>query len=207
MANADSSVYLRRRLIALIALAALIAGIWAIPQLLANSGQEVLPVAEQTQSEEPISTEITDCAPGVVSVEAMIGRVVSTDAQGLQELETLQSFAAGTQPDIWYEITNNGLVDCTFNVGDRVTFFTISSGDQTYWSSRDCDRSNDKDLTTVLRANEPMLAIASVWERTYSSENGCDLAANSEVPGGGATYKIKVEVNGVISEDKRFILN
>jgi hypothetical protein len=27
------------------------------------------------------------------------------------------------------------------------------------------------------------------------------------VPGGGATYKLKAELNGVISEDVRFILN
>jgi hypothetical protein len=207
MANADASTFRRRRLIALGVLAALIAGIWGIPQLLANTGQEVLPVAEETQSAEPQSTEITECAPGVVSVVAIIGRVLSTDDSGKQEVESLNSFARGTQPHIWYEITNNGLVDCTFNVGDRATFFTITSGEQTYWSSRDCDRSADKDLYITLKANEPMVADADIWERTYSSENGCNLASNSEVPGGGATYKIKVEVNGVISEETRFLLN
>jgi hypothetical protein len=207
MANADASTFRRRRLIALGVLAALIAGVWGIPQLLANTGQEVLPVAEETQSAEPQSTEINECAPGVVSVVAMIGRVLSTDDSGKQEVEALNSFARGTQPHIWYEITNNGIVDCTFNVGDRVTFFTITSGEQTYWSSRDCDRSADKDLYITLKANEPMVADADIWERTYSSENGCNLASNSEVPGGGATYKIKVEVNGVISEETRFLLN
>jgi hypothetical protein len=207
MANADASTFRRRRLVALAVLAGLIAAIWGIPQLLANTGQDVLPVAEETQSEEPQSTEITECAPGVVSVVAMIGRVLSTDDSGKQEVEALNSFAGGTQPHIWYEITNNGLVDCTFNVGDRVTFFTITSGEQTYWSSRDCDRSADKDLYITLKANETMVADADIWERTYSSENGCNLASNSEVPGGGATYKIKVEVNGVISEETRFLLN
>lgn len=207
MANADASTFRRRRLIALGVLAGLIAAIWGIPQLLANTGKDVLPVAEETQSEEPQSTEITECAPGVVSVVAMIGRVLSTDDSGKQEVESLNSFARGTQPHIWYEITNNGLVDCTFNVGDRVTFFTITSGEQTYWSSRDCDRSEDKDLYITLKANETMVADADIWERTYSSENGCNLASNSEVPGGGATYKIKVEVNGVISEETRFLLN
>ena len=207
MANADASTFRRRRLIALGVLAALIAGIWGIPQLLANTGQEVLPVAEETQSAEPQSTEITECAPGVVSVVAMIGRVLSTADSGQQEVESHNSFARGTQPHIWYEITNNGLVDCTFNVGDRVTFFTITSGEQTYWSSRDCDRSADRDLYITLKANETMVADADIWERTYSSENGCNLASNSEVPGGGATYKIKVEVNGVISEETRFLLN
>ncbi|MEL0237798.1 MAG: hypothetical protein VW952_05405, partial [Aquiluna sp.] len=91
MANADASTFRRRRLIALGVLAALIAGVWGIPQLLANTGQEVLPVTEETQSAEPQSTEITECAPGVVSVVAMIGRVLSTDDSGKQEVESLNS--------------------------------------------------------------------------------------------------------------------
>jgi hypothetical protein len=50
-------------------------------------------------------------------------------------------------------------------------------------------------------------AVASPWEKSYSSENGCNPSGNDLVPTAGATYKIKVEVNGVISEEKRFILN
>ncbi|MEL0291578.1 MAG: hypothetical protein VW942_04325, partial [Aquiluna sp.] len=149
---------------------------------------------------------LTNCAPGVVSVEVMIGKLISSDGE-IQVVETFNSFAPETNPDIWYEITNNGLVDCKFNVGSRVTFFTITSGEQTYWSSRDCDRSNDTDRYVTLPSNSAEEAAASPWEKSYSSENGCSASANDLVPTGGATYKIKVEVNGVISEEKRFILN
>ena len=200
------SVYRTRRIGALVVLAALIAGIWGIPQLLANTGQEALPTAEVTETEEAIPAEITNCAPGVVSVEVMIGKLISGDGDS-QVVETFNSFAAGTNPDIWYEITNNGLVDCKFNVGSRVTFFTITSGEQTYWSSRDCDRSDDTDRYVTLGSNTPEEAAASPWEKSYSSENGCNPSGNDLVPTAGATYKIKVEVNGVISEEKRFILN
>ena len=205
MAN-DPGVYRKRRLGALAVLVALIAGIWGVPQLLANTGQEALATPEVTETEEVIPAEITNCAPGVVSVEVMIGKLVSSDGEN-QVVETFNSFASGTDPDIWYEITNNGLVDCKFNVGSRVTFFTITSGEQTYWSSRDCDRSNDTDRYVTLESNAPEEAAASPWERAYSSENGCSAGANDLVPTSGATYKIKVEVNGVISEEKRFILN
>jgi len=202
----DESVYRTRRIGALVVLAALIAGIWGVPQLLANTGQEVLPTPEVTETEEAIPAEITNCAPGVVSVEVMIGKLVSSD-EDTQVVETFNSFAANTNPDIWYEITNNGLVDCKFNVGSRVTFFTITSGEQTYWSSRDCDRSDDTDRYVTLESNAPEEAAASPWEKSYSSENGCNAGDNDLVPTAGATYKIKVEVNGVISEEKRFILN
>ena len=205
MAN-DPGVYRKRRLGALAVLVALIAGIWGVPQLLANTGQEALATPEVTETEEVIPAEITNCAPGVVSVEVMIGKLVSSDGEN-QVVETFNSFASGTDPDIWYEITNNGLVDCKFNVGSRVTFFTITSGEQTYWSSRDCDRSNDTDRYVTLESNAPEEAAASPWEKSYSSENGCSAGANDLVPTSGATYKIKVEVNGVISEEKRFILN
>lgn len=202
----DPSVYRKRRLGALALLAALITGIWGIPQLLANTGQDVIPATETTQTEEAIPAELTDCAPGVVSVEVMIGKLISGDGDS-QVVETFNSFAAGTNPDIWYEITNNGLVDCKFNVGSRVTFFTITSGEQTYWSSRDCDRSDDTDRYITLESNLAEEAVASGWEKSYSSENGCNPSGNDLVPTNGATYKIKVEVNGVISEEKRFILN
>ena len=202
----DESVYRKRRIGALVVLAALVAGIWGVPQLFANTGQEVLPSPEVTQTEEAAPAELTNCAPGVVSVEVMIGKLISSDGDS-QVVETFNSFAPETNPDIWYEITNNGLVDCKFNVGSRVTFFTITSGEQTYWSSRDCDRSNDTDRYVTLPSNSAEEAAASPWEKSYSSENGCSASANDLVPTGGATYKIKVEVNGVISEEKRFILN
>ncbi|PWL20872.1 MAG: hypothetical protein DCO81_04575 [Candidatus Aquiluna sp. XM-24bin5] len=202
----DESVYRKRRIGALVVLAALVAAIWGVPQLFANTGQEVLPTPEVTQTEEAAPAELTNCAPGVVSVEVMIGKLISSDGDS-QVVETFNSFAPETNPDIWYEITNNGLVDCKFNVGSRVTFFTITSGEQTYWSSRDCDRSNDTDRYVTLPSNSAEEAAASPWEKSYSSENGCSASANDLVPTGGATYKIKVEVNGVISEEKRFILN
>ena len=202
----DESVYRKRRIGALVVLAALVAGIWGIPQLFANTGQEVLPTPEVTETEDAVPAELTNCAPGVVTVEVMIGKLISSDGD-TQVVETFNSFAPETNPDIWYEITNNGLVDCKFNVGSRVTFFTITSGEQTYWSSRDCDRSNDTDRYVTLPSNSAEEAAASPWEKSYSSENGCSASANDLVPTGGATYKIKVEVNGVISEEKRFILN
>lgn len=207
MSQLDPSVYRKRRLTALGVLVILIVAIWGIPQLFANTGQEALPVPEETATVDATPVEVTDCAPGVVSVVAKIGNVLSDDGAGNQELESLNSFSPSATPYIWYEITNNGLVDCNFNVGARVTFFTISSGEQIYWTSRDCDRTGLQDLVVTLESNSPMISVASPWDKVYSSENGCNADGNSPVPTGGATFKVKAEVNGVISEDQRFILN
>lgn len=203
MANLDPVIIKRRRIGALVVLAVLVTLIWGIPQLFSGPGQNAVE-PEPTATEEAISAEITDCAPGVVKVEAMIGKF---DPEA-KVAETLNSFAGNSEPYIWYEVTNTGLVDCRFNVGSRVTFFTITSGEQTYYSSRDCDRSTDKDLTVLLQANVPLKAEPSIWERVYSSPEGCSVADGmQQVPTSGATYKIKAEVNGVISDEVRFILN
>ena len=177
--------------------------IWSVSQLVIGQGQAQVD-AEPTTAEEAITAEISDCAPGVVSLSAMIGTYDSASETG----ETLNNFAASATPYLWYEVTNTGLVDCRFNVGARGTFFTITSGEQTYYSSRDCDRTDSKDLTVLLQANVPLKAEPSAWDRVYSSSEGCSAAQGmQEVPGGGATYKLKAELNGVISEDVRFILN
>jgi hypothetical protein len=184
-------------------LAVLVIAIWLVSQLVIGQGQAQVDAAPE-ETEVAVSAEITDCAPGVVSLSAMIG----TFDQTTQVSETINNFSSDAIPYLWYEVTNTGLVDCRFNVGSRVTFFTITSGEQTYYSSRDCDRSDSKDLTVLLQANVPLKAEPSAWDRVYSSSEGCSAAQGMQsVPGGGATYKLKAELNGVISEDVRFILN
>ena len=196
----QQQIYARRRLLALIVIAIVSLFIWIGSSGILAGTPQATPTATETTTatESATTTEIASCAPGVVQVEVMIGN----------ETETLNTFAAGSLPSIWYSITNTGLEDCTFNVGARVTFYTITSGEQTYWSSRDCDRSADADAYVTLKSNQTLEAPKGTWDRVYSSETGCGADdGNSSVPAGGATYKIKAEVNGVISEDKSFILN
>lgn len=198
----QQQIYARRRGVLL--LAALIIGVWAwisFANPFGSSQPEVLAPASSESA--TVSTEATTtgeapvCQPGVVQVEVMIG----------SETETLNTFASDQTPQIWYSIVNTGLEDCKFNVGLRGTFFTITSGDQTYWSSKQCDRDGLTDSDIVLPSNQAFAAVRGPWDKVYSSENGCNAENNDSVPTGGATYKIKVEVNGVISEEKSFILN
>ena len=199
----QEQIFRRRRALAVIALALLVSLIWGIPQLFRGPASDVLVPDDSAQ---PIGN-VAECAPGVVSIEVMIGRIIETAADGTQNKETLNSFGVETLPALWHKITNNSQSDCSFNVGPRVTFFTISSGDQTFWSSKDCNREGLEDAIVNLAAGQTLEAKASEWERSYSSQNGCNLEGNDAVPAAGATYKVRVEVNGVLSEEKRFILN
>lgn len=189
----QQQIYARRRGALLLAL--LIIGIWAWisiakpfgsaePELVTSASTESATVSAETSA----SGDVPVCQPGVVQVEVMIGN----------ETDTLNTFSADQTPMIWYSIVNTGLEDCKFNVGLRGTFFTITSGDQTYWSSKQCDRDGLTDSDVVLPSNQAVAAQRAPWDKVYSSENGCNAEQNDPVPTGGATYKIKVEVNGVI---------
>ena len=198
MSQVNPSVYRRRRLFALVALALVISLIWGLPQLFAGSGQQETAEPTPTTTAEPTSAEIANCQPGVVEVEAFIGRA--------ENLEPLVNIPAGEPVYLWYEVVNTGLVDCIFDVGTYATFFTITSGDQVYFSSRDCDRSNDSKLSQILKANQPLQSAPSEWLKVYSSSDNQCGPENRSVPTGGAAFDLKVEVSGVVSEKKRFFL-
>ena len=197
----QQQIYARRR--GLVLLVLLVAAIWIAVSVNPFGSSQPEALAPASSESATVSTEATTageapvCQPGVVQVEVMIGN----------ETETLNTFASDQTPLMWYSIVNTGLEDCKFNVGLRGTFFTITSGDQTYWSSKQCDRDGLVDSDIVLPSNQAFAAVRGPWDKVYSSENGCNAENNDSVPTGGATYKIKVEVNGVISEEKSFILN
>jgi hypothetical protein len=200
MAPTQQQIYARRRALLLLVLVVVGVLVWnafsggSQPQQAGPTSAASVSATASTPA-----SEIVDCQPGVVEVFARIG-----DKDGEKS-----SFASGEKPYLWYDITNTGPVDCNFNVGSRVTFFTITSGDETYYSSRDCDRSADQDLVTVLKANSTISSSreGAIWERVRSSGTGCG-AEQEPVPSGGASYFLKVEVNGVYSENPvQFLLN
>jgi hypothetical protein len=195
MAPTQQQIYARRRGLALLALLLAVIVGWALFQ---GPSAEAPPSGiGMEQTEEPTANpEVTDCQPNVITVQAKIG----------DEAGPKSTFQADQKPMIWYEITNSGMVDCNFNLGSRVTFFTISSGNEVYWSSRECDRSADVDAVMTLAANSTKVSPKGVWERVRSSSEGCG-AEQRKVPAGGASYLLKVEVNGVFSDNRvQFLL-
>jgi hypothetical protein len=201
----QQQIYARRRLLALIAVTVVSALIWlgtaGIPALLRGDGGVETPDPGLTEGTEvqPTNgeTEPIACPPGSVLAEAFVG-----NEDGVK-----QSFSSGETPLIWYSLTNLGPVPCVFNAGARVTFFTISSGEETIWSSRDCDRTGDSDLSVLLQPNLPFLAEKAPWMKVRSSDTGCGETQRRAVAG-GASYHLKVEVNGEISTNRQqFLLN
>lgn len=186
-------IYRRRRIAAVAVLAILIVIIvTAFNSFNAPSGSNATPT--NTNSAD---TAVTECAPGVVSIEVFAGDGTSRQS----------AFSAGVNPYLWFTLNNTGTVDCNFNAGSAVTFFTITSGDQTIWSSKQCDRTGDVDGVITLKAGSETRANPSQWMRVFSSATGCG-AEQAPASAGGASYHLTVEVNGVLSgNDEQFLLN
>lgn len=194
---------MRRRIGALVVLVlvvwlliSLISAVFGWVGHLFNPGGSTPSTSQSASPSAEASGAVAACAPGVVTVNAVIG-----DGK-----TAFSSFAPGVNPKLWFTLTNTGRVACTFNVGSAVQFFTITSGAETIWTSKQCDRSKDTDAIIKLDPSVALKSNPSPWVRVRSSDSGCG-ANQTQAIAGGASYHVKAEVNGVISNDVQFILN
>jgi hypothetical protein len=197
-------IYRRRRIAALLALVLVGFLIWgaatALGTLFGNSSTTA-PVASPSASQDESSVVVESgalCPPGTITVTALVG-----DAEGNNTL----SFSAKQTPYIWFSLTNTNSVDCTFNAGAKAQFFTVLSGDQTIWSSKNCDRTNLEDGDMILKAGETISSTPQPWDKVFSSDSGCG-PEQAPVVTDGSSYHLKAEVSGELStNEQQFVLN
>ena len=187
-------IYRRRRIVAL---AAVVLVLWAIISLIsAVIGAIGAAFSGPTPSTAPTNVEGQACAPGDILATAIVGHEDGTEAE---------SFATAEEPFIWFTIKNVGTVTCTFNAGPAVQFFTVRSGNELIWSSKDCLRKGLEDNYISLEPGQSQVRNPTPWERVRSSSTGCN--AETEIPVTPGAYNLTVEVNGVLSDGNQFLLN
>lgn len=204
------AVYRRRRLVVLLVLLLIAAGVtwllvaqpWssaahtdavsrATPKS-ATSTPSVTPSATPTATPEVASTEapgpLETAAPGCTRADVVVEPV--TD---------LTEYAAGQNPQLSIRLTNTGDTACTLNVGTTTQKFTITSGNDTWWRSTDC-QSEPSDMIVTLAAGQSVTsATPLVWDRTRSSVSSCADANRPAAGAGGASYHLSVEIGGIPS--------
>jgi hypothetical protein len=192
--------YWRRRLMVLVGLLAVIIVIALIVTRpdggsSANDSTDQTTSANQEPAEEDDAAEPVAgaaCSPTVIAVEA------ETDAE---------EYAEGQEPLLSLTITNTGSTACTFGVGTDVQEYSISSGDDLIWSSKDC-QVDPAPLEQLIEPGASLPTTPFAWDRTRSDPSTCDAPDSTQVTAGGATYQLAVAVNGVESEaSKKFLLN
>lgn len=218
------AVYRRRRLVVLLALIAvaavvvwlLVAQPWRgaaseilVPQVSQTPDASAQPTPTATPSPSATPTPTAEAKPtpsptatAASEIEPCLARNVTVEA-----VTDRTSYAADQQPAFTITLTNTGGADCTMNVGTTTQVYTVTSGNDVWWRSTDC-QSEPSDMIVTLAAGQSVSSAAPlVWDRTRSAVDTCDQDSRQRAPGGGASYHLAVEIGGVGStQTTQFLL-
>lgn len=220
----SAAVYRRRRLVVLIA-ALVVVGVvlWLLiaqPWRGSALGADPAPTASASASPTPWATPEftpTEPAPEPTPVEETPAEQPTPDATGtakpclpsavlVEAVTDADTYAAGQNPQVSIRLTNEGGVDCTLNVGTTTQVFTITSGNDVWWRSTDC-QAEPSDMIVTLAAGQTVSSAAPLtWDRTRSSVSTCDTGNRPVAPAGGASYHVAVEIGGIPSTSSKQIL-
>ena len=195
--NPSSRKFFYRRILALAIVAVLV---WLAWTAVAAIGSFVSGLfGGETQTTQSADGNVAACDPAKLELVPLV-----LDDSG----NSSSSFAIGINPFFAYSITNTGEVDCTFDLGPKETYFTVSSGSEKIWYSGDCQgRDSLTGLPMTLKAGETKKSAANDWYRVRSSSSGCGAEQNP-VTAAGASYHLSVSVNGLTSKaTQQFVLN
>ncbi|MBD8704895.1 hypothetical protein [Frigoribacterium sp. CFBP 13712] len=154
----------------------------------ATAPAETAPAADATpepSADASAATDGTACEPTDIALAAILDK---------------ESYAATELPQMAMSITNTGDADCVINLGSNQQRLVVSSGEEQYWSSKDC-QVNGTDQDVTLTAGQTLETPAIAWDRTRSSPDTCDSESRSAVPADGATYRLSVFVGDITSAD------
>lgn len=195
------SVYWRRRAVVALGLIAVIVIIVLIVVRPGSGASE--PGAAATSSAPAADGSADDAAtpePSADPTAATDGTACEPADIALAAILDKESYAATELPQMAMSITNTGDADCVINLGSNQQRLVVSSGEEQYWSSKDC-QVNGTDQDVTLTAGQTLETPAIAWDRTRSSPDTCDSESRSAVPADGATYRLSVFVGDISSAD------
>lgn len=182
-------VYLRRRLLVLAGLLAIVAFVVLVILKPGSTGgaasapevtmPDEIVAAEKVQDKTPAG-DVPECAAGELEVTAL------TDHD---------SYAAGELPQLSLRVENKGERACQAQLGTAGMSFRITSGIDEVWRSVDCQVNPDS-RAVILEPGVPLSTEPIEWDRTRSSTETCEVARDPVVAD-GATYHLHVVAGGV----------
>jgi hypothetical protein len=193
-------VYRRRRALVLLLLVIIIVVAWVN---IANAGNgakkpAMTGTSTSTSTSVPVVTPSASATAGIPSAAASVAAAPCDPKKiAVTPLVDADSFDAGQLPSFQIGITNTSKEACTYNVGTSQMSMTVTSGNETYWSSLDC-QAEASDTEAVLLPGKMEVSAPFSWSREYSSPDTCD-GARDQVPAGGASYYLNVQVGSAKS--------
>ena len=133
------------------------------------------------------------------------GSTCSKDQVVLTPVLDKEAYGPTEDPKIAMSIKNSGTNSCHLDLGSSQQVLTISSGEEQYWSSKDCQTGGTNQDVTI-KAGQTLTTPSIAWDRTRSSTSTCDSSRPS-VTAGGASYHLQVAVGNLVSKTSaQFIL-
>jgi len=220
------AVYRRRRLVMLVGLLVVVGVVWLlIAQPWRGSAEESAATGDRASSQDSADS-LPVPSPGETPDPSQTGAVEGAVVEGatptpgatpaaqpcvagditVEPVTSADAFTGDQKPQFSIELTNNG-PDCTLNVGTSAQSFTVTSGDDVWWRSTDC-QSEPSDMIVLLGAGQTVTSAAPLtWDRTRSAVGTCDDPTRPRAPGGGSSYHLAVEIGGIAStQSKQFLL-
>ncbi|HWU28470.1 MAG TPA: hypothetical protein VN041_05170 [Microbacterium sp.] len=218
MPRQSAAVYRRRRLavllILIVVLAVVTGGLWVAIAQPWKTGAEPAP---KTPSAQPTDGTATDAPPATPSDSASPDPsgdpsappgVVACEAGDVEvtAVTDAETYAADALPKLSITLTNKSDRDCTMNVGSATQKFTITSGNDVWWRSTDCQTDPSDQIATLTAGATVSTKTPVVWDRTRSAVGTCDQQNRARAPGGGASYHVEVSIGGFASASTRQII-
>jgi hypothetical protein len=200
------TVYRRRRLVVGLGLLAVLV---IIVLIVLRPGSSRGEPSDATTPAASATAQATDAPPAetpgpVAPVEG--AACIAANVQ-VEAITDAVNYEPGQKPQLSLSVTNTGTTSCTINAGTSKQVFTITSGNDVYWTSTDCQKES-ADAEVTLKPGVPISSSEPVtWDRTRSAKDTCDVAARDAASAGGASYHLLVSIDGMESATpKQFLL-
>ncbi|MEV4776012.1 hypothetical protein [Microbacterium sp. LWO13-1.2] len=213
MTRSSAAVYRRRRLVVVGALIVLLAaigvGVWLfVAQPWAGAEPGADPTPSSTTSSSPTTTPTAGETPTPESTTDETPAIVACKATDIKVTAVADAdvYPAGVLPQLSISLTNDGKTDCTLDVGSTMQVFTVSSGDDVWWRSTDCQENPSSMIATLVAGTTVTSKEPVTWDRTRSSVETCADENRPRAPGGGSSYHVAVSIGGFESQGTQQIL-
>ncbi|MGN7191973.1 hypothetical protein [Curtobacterium sp. MCBA15_004] len=172
----------------------------------ASPSASASPAASSAKSDAAGAADAASPSPSASAAAAGDGDTCTKDDIALKPVLDKSSYGPTEDPKIAMSITNTGSTTCHMDLGSAQQVLTISSGDEQYWSSKDC-QTNGTSQDVTIKAGQTLTTPSITWDRTRSSTTTCD-SSRPAVTGGGASYHLTVAVGELQSaKAAQFVLN
>lgn len=196
-------VYWRRRLVLGLGLLAVILIVVLIVVRPGSGAPTPTPSASKTSTGSP--TGASTGSPTGASTNGATGECDPKKVTVTPSTDAV-NYAAGVNPVLTFSLKSSATTPCTFSAGSDVQEFRVTSGDELYWTSKDCQSAPVAAIIT-LQPGVPFAGSSLTWDRTRSSVDTCELD-REQVPAAGASYHLEVTVGGIESATtKQFLLD